>query len=228
MSPWLVLLCSIVMIVSCARKESAEDESPAPATTATAAAVATHAPSQDAVATGASIAVKDAKGITAFEIERAGKDLTVSFTDGGKPRNLYGKQQEGGKRRYAEQGQMVAEVKPSDTGFKVRTPDGKTLQWKVKRDGDKVKISDNEENLHPWVLKTEGDRVEVTDPTGKSIGTVKLDARQHQAVAEAASGGLRFTTSSNRTERFLGVALMDGIPLPMRAIIMAELSAVDR
>jgi hypothetical protein len=222
----LVLLCSIALITSCARKESTDDETPAPATAT--AAVATHAPSQDAVATGASIAVKDAQGVTAFEIERAGKDLTVSFTDGGKSRNLYGKQQEGGKRRYAEQGQMVAEVKPSDTGFKVRTADGKTLQWKVKRDADKVKISDNEENLHPWVLKTSNDRIEVSDPAGKSIGTVKFDARQHQAVAEAASGGQRFTTSSNHADRFLGVALMDGIPLPMRAIVMAELSALDR
>jgi hypothetical protein len=46
-------------------------------------------------------------------------------------------------------------------------------------------------------------------------------------VAEPAAGGLRFTIQSNRADRFLGVALMDAIPLPMRAILMAELSAGD-
>jgi hypothetical protein len=224
----LVLLCTAVLASSCHhRSESAEEDAAAPAPPVTA-SVAAHAPSQDAVSSGASISVKDAKGATAFEIERAGHDLIVSLTDSGKARTLSGKQQEGGKRKYAEQGKILAEVKPSDSGFKVRSDDGKTLYWKVKRDADKVKISNNEENRNPWMLVTSGDRVEVTDPGGKSVGTVRFDARQHQAVAEAVGGGVRFTSISTRPDRFLGVALMEEIPLPLRAIVMAELSSLDR
>jgi hypothetical protein len=155
--------------------------------------------------------------------------MTIRYALDGKVRPIEGEQKNTGKRKYIENGAMIAEVKPGDTGgFKVRSPDGKTLLWKVKREADKAKVSDNEENAHPFELKTKSDRIEVRDGSGKAIGAVRYDAAKHLAVVEDAAGQPRFNAPSERADRFLGVAILDTIPLPLRAIIMAELSSRDR
>lgn len=56
------------------------------------------------------------------------------------------------KKYYDSNNNVVYEVKYKDDGFKLRTASS-DLIWKIKLYDNKVKISDNEENLNPYELK---------------------------------------------------------------------------
>lgn len=183
---------------------------------------------QSLPAPSSAVTIQTTSGQTAFQITPRGDELVVSFTADGTTGSLERKQHTSGKRKYAQNGQLIAEVKPDESGFKVRSPDGKQLYWKLKREADKVKISDNEQNEHPFVLKSKSDRIEVLGPDGTKLGAVRYDAASQRAVVEDASGQMQFTMTSTRADRFLGVALMTSIPIERRAILMAELASLDR
>jgi len=70
----------------------------------------------------------------------------------------------GEKNKYQDaQGTGIAETKAKDAeGFKIRTPDGQTLLWKVKLDAVKVKVSDNEENKNPYELKKKDGKIKIS------------------------------------------------------------------
>lgn len=70
----------------------------------------------------------------------------------------------GEKNKYQDvQGITIAETKAKDAnGFKIRTPDGQTLLWKVKLDASKIKISNNEENRNPYELKKKEGKIKIT------------------------------------------------------------------
>jgi hypothetical protein len=70
----------------------------------------------------------------------------------------------GEKNKYQNtQGIGIAETKAKEAdGFKVRTPDGQTLLWKVKLDAVKVKISNNEENKNPYELKKKDGKIKIS------------------------------------------------------------------
>ncbi|MCU1230343.1 MAG: hypothetical protein JWO97_3227 [Acidobacteria bacterium] len=218
------LLIALALVAAACQKEKPLSElasAPPPASST----AASKPPAADA----APITIFTASGERAFELTLAANKMTIRYALDGKVRTIEGEQKTTGKRKYIENGTMIAEVKPGDTGgFKVRSADGKTLLWKVKREADKVKVSDNEENAHPFELKTKSDRIEIRDGSGKTIGAVRYDAAKHLAIVEDATSQPRFNSPSERPDRFLGVAILDTIPLPLRAIIMAELSARDR
>lgn len=98
----------------------------------------------------------------------------------------------GAKRKYQQGNQVVAEVKSADAkGFKLRNPDG-SLRWKVKLYDDKVKISDNEENLNPFQIKTSDGKFKLKDAQEQEIGritqegeTVFVTSEQQQFVLQA-------------------------------------------
>jgi hypothetical protein len=218
------LLIALTLAAACQKEKPLSELASAPPPASSTAAAA-KPPAADA----APITIFTASGDRAFELTLAANKMTIRYALDGKVRTIEGEQKNTGKRKYIENGAMIAEVRPGDTGgFKVRSPDGKTLLWKVKREADKAKVSDNEENAHPFELKTKSDRIEVRDGSGKAIGAVRYDAAKHLAVVEDAAGQPRFNAPSERADRFLGVAILDTIPLPLRAIIMAELSARDR
>jgi hypothetical protein len=227
MNRTIALLIALTLVAACSKEKPLSEvatESGSPSSAAAPAAAA-KPPAADA----APITIFTASGDRAFEIALAANKMTIRYAADGKVRTIEGDQHSSGKRKYVENGTMIAEVKPGDTGsFKLRSPDGKTLFWKVKRDADKVKISDNEENKNPFELKTKSDRIEIRDASGTAIGAVRFDAAKHTATVEDAAGQARFTFASDRADRFLGVAIIDKIPLPMRAILIAELSARDR
>lgn len=56
------------------------------------------------------------------------------------------------KKYYDGSNNVVFEIKYKPDGFKLRAPSS-TLLWKVKLYDDKIKISDNEENLNPYEIK---------------------------------------------------------------------------
>ena len=218
-----VLLPLIFLVLSCGGRAERTSQDSAPSRPSPAASAVTTPASP-----GATLSIQSAGGAPAFQITPGSSDIKVSFAADGQSSSMEGSQHSSGKRKYTQNGRLIAEVKPTDSGFKVRSPDGKQLFWKIKREADKVKISDNEQNDHPFVLKSKSDRVEVLGPDGKTIGAVRVDSPGHRSVAEDASGQVQFTLVSDHSDRFLGVALMKEIPVAMRAIIMAELSSLDR
>jgi len=70
----------------------------------------------------------------------------------------------GDKNKYQDaQGIGIAETKAKDAdGFKIRTPDGQTLLWKVKLDAAKIKVSNNEENKNPYELKKKDGKIKIS------------------------------------------------------------------
>lgn len=56
------------------------------------------------------------------------------------------------KKYFDASDNVVYEVKYKEDGFKLRTASSQLL-WKVKLYDDKIKISDNEENLNPYEIK---------------------------------------------------------------------------
>ena len=137
----------------------------------------------------------------------AGGDLTVTY-DGGV---VHGKLK-GDKRKYES-----VEVKLGNDGFKVRTLDGKLL-WKVKVAADKIKVSNNEENANPYELKIKDAKVKVFAPGDRFLGEVRVRGNYLEI-------GDKFRAAGTKPDAFYGVALLDGISLRDRAVILAELAA---
>jgi hypothetical protein len=162
-------------------------------------------------------AITRTDGSTAVAVRDAGGGtLEIDVTANGRTQHLRGTSRDTGKRKYTlDNGPVFLEVKPHEEGFKVRDANG-SLHWKVKIDGDKVKISDNEQNANPFVLKN---------------GKV-LDASEHE-LGRVADGQV---TDANRSVvyRFSapttapGVLLMTGIPPEQQAVIIAELLSRKR
>jgi hypothetical protein len=164
-----------------------------------------------------SIVVNSASGTPVVQVAQQGGDLAVTYADG----TLIGRVKDSGKRKYAQNGSVVLEVKRSDDGFKVRTADGKLL-WKIKRKDDKIKISDNEENKSPFELKIKDDKVKVYDPSARLLAEVKTDAGGVKVVD--GTGTALFHGTSLRPEPYFGVAAIQSIPARERAVIIAELA----
>jgi hypothetical protein len=138
---------------------------------------------------------------------------------------LRGEANETDKRKYEwdDQGR-VAEVKPNDDGFKVRTPDGNLL-WKVKISADKIKISNNEENNNPFELKwKEADRVKVA-LGDTELGEMKYYSDRQKIKVKDANERELFESNTSHASAAYGVLLLQTIPETERYIIMAELLA---
>lgn len=142
-------------------------------------------------------------------------------------RHIFG--QTKGDKRFYHQGSIAGpafvEVKISDAGFKLRTPDSQLL-WKIKIADDKIKVSDNEENLKPWTLKTKyDDKVKVEDPAENEIGEVKFSSDTGKIKVKDAADRELFVLRSGKRSAAYGVLLMSGVPEQYRDVIIAELIA---
>jgi hypothetical protein len=204
---WIVFL---VMIAACKARTTAQPARPAPQRApAPMASSSPSAPPQ--------IVVNSASGTPFVQVAQQGGDLSVTYADG----TLIGRVKDSGKRKYAQNGSVVLEVKRSDDGFKVRTADGKLL-WKIKIKDDKIKISDNEENKNPFELKIKDEKVKVYDPGERLLAEVKKDAGGVKVVDGA--GTVLFKSATLRPEPYAGVAAIQSIPPRERAVIIAELA----
>jgi hypothetical protein len=132
----------------------------------------------------------------------------------------------GDKRKFGAGGVSHAEVKASEDGFKLRTPQGKLL-WKVKIDPKKVKISDNEEGNNPFELRIdpEAGRVKVSGE-GKEIAEVKFYADKGEQKVKSSEGNVSlFEMKGSPLSPMLGILALKSIPLEERMILAAELAA---
>ena len=152
------------------------------------------------------VVVTTPAGKRVIEVAPSGGDLTVSY-DGGV---VHGKLK-GDKRKYES-----VEVKFGNDGFKVRTLDGKLL-WKVKVAADKIKVSNNEENANSYELKIKDAKVKVFAPGDRFLGEVRARGNYVEI-------GDKFRAAGTKPDAYLGVALLDGIPMRDRAVILAELA----
>lgn len=177
------------------------------------------------IAAGEKIKVKTPDDQPVVEFKLRDDRITIEVSTSGASRILRGETNEKDKRKYEwEGGNRVAEVKPNDDGFKVRTPDGNLL-WKVKISADKIKISNNEENNNPFELKRkEADRVKVT--LGKTeLGEMKFYGDRQKVKVKDANERELFESNTNHASTAYGVLLLQTIPETERYIIMAELLA---
>ena len=138
---------------------------------------------------------------------------------------LRGDAKESGKRKYELEGRgLVAEVKPDDRGFKVRTIEG-VLLWKVTMAGDTIKVSNNEEHTNPFLLESKGaDRVKVARDTTE-LGAVRFYRDRGKIKVENAAGVEQFESNTTRYSPMYGLVLITEIPDTERFIVMAEVLA---
>jgi len=176
------------------------------------------------VNTAGTLIVTDASGSAVWTLRLDGSHVEITGPDGAR---IVGEQR-GDKRRYRREsdGAALAEVKFSDSGFKLRTPDSELL-WKVKIGDDKIKVSDNEENQNPWVLKTgDDDKAKVLDPSESEVGEVRFQGERIKI--KDAAGDERFLIDTTQRSAGFGVLLMAAIPEQQRGILMAEVLASGR
>lgn len=170
------------------------------------------------------VVVRSAGGSKSFTVTEKGNAIEIVLPSG---ERLVG-EPSGDKRKYrrASGGPQLLEVKPGDSGFKLKTPDGKLL-WKVKITDDKIKVSDNEENANPWSLKVKGDKVKVVDGAEKELAEVRFQADKTK-VKGADGTELWESASPRRRTAAFGVLVLDKIPEEHRAVLMAEIVARRR
>lgn len=118
---------------------------------------------------------------------------------------------------YDPAGDVIAEIKYKETGFKLRKPDG-TLLWKIKVKDNKIKISDNAENKNPYEIKKKEGKYKIKK-TEEELGQVTFDGNN---VKVKATNGT-FKLISNQDSYAFGVLAIKEIPARHRMIIMAEL-----
>jgi len=225
----LVFLFAIGLILGCAKKEEAATDvafstSTAPAPQSPAAAQS--AP-PSASASGEALLARAPSGDVVSVAVAAGPRIEI--VSGGVSTTLTGETKDTGKHKYYDpSGAQLVEVKPGDSGFKVRTPDGKLL-WKVKISDDKIKVSDNEENANAWSVKTGyPDKAKVVDPTEKEVGEVRFANAPSPARVRDAAGTDAWTIEGGTGSGAWGVLLMENVPMNHRAIILAELISRGR
>ncbi len=212
----LVLFVGLVIGGCSDSAPPAENSATLPAATASTAT----APANSA----GTLIVTDASGTATWTLRLDGSHIEISGPDGAR---IIGEQR-GDKRRYRREsdGAALAEVKFSDGGFKLRTPDSQLL-WKVKLSDDKIKISDNEENQNPWVLKTGyDDKAKVLDTYEAEIGEVRFQGERIKIKGVA--GNERFLIDTTQRSAGFGVLLMLAIPEQHRGILMAEIVSSGR
>jgi hypothetical protein len=122
--------------------------SSAPLTSATA---SSSSPSSSSSSASSSTAT--AGGSLPVDVKNSGGTIDIDYVENSQHHRLHGVIKSHGKRKYAlDNGAEVLEVKPGEGEFKVRRPDG-SLLWKIKMDPNKIKVSDNEQNLNPIELR---------------------------------------------------------------------------
>jgi len=219
----------MLVMMACGKNGSPKTEDSsgrpsAPASPAPSAAAPATAPDSGS---SARFIVKTPDDKRAVAVHIAGENVKIEIGDGSAARVLRGSMRGTGKRKYEiEGGPLIAEVKADNDAFKIRSADGKLL-WKVKLAADKIKISDNEENLNPYVLKLRDDGWKVEE-NESSIGEVKFYADRGKIKVKDGGDAELFESNGDRPSAMYGVMLMKRIPETERAIIMAELAARGR
>lgn len=121
------------------------------------------------------IGCKQQHQTTVVDENKTGTTNLIENTTG-KATSYRSKKTKSDKRKYYDTNdQVIYEVKYKSEGFKLRTPSSNLL-WKIKLYDDKIKISDNEENLNPFEIKIISKHEAKLVKDGVEIGRIKYDA----------------------------------------------------
>ncbi len=149
-----------------------------------------------------------------------GKNVNISYK-GKEYSSYYSKD----KHKYKVNGIVVYEVKYKDYGFKLRDANGNLL-WKIKiYPAEKIKISDNPENMNPYKIKFKDDyyakvvKTNSDDDTETLMGKVKR--KNNVVVFEGTQGS--YSVEPNEFHYAFGTLLCPEIPDDQKLIIIAEL-----
>jgi hypothetical protein len=206
-------LVATLALVSCKRESKPATQEVAPAAPIASQPVDTNA-----------IRILDDRGSQNSLLKETSMDVVVGNDAAGS--TFHGELRASGQRRYTPSGNGPSfEVKSDDDGFKLRSPT--KLLWKVKYKDDKIKISDNEENLRPIELKVKKDRIEVSDQ-GLVLGEVRFNSGASQANIMNTSNYQVGSVGTRRLSSAFGLLLAARIPAPERAILELEIFANGR
>lgn len=214
----IVAVTTLVGLVAMGGCQQPKSANAPPATSSSA------SPSPASPASGArsdAVAIRSSDRAFAIEVTRNGSEMLLTIVGNGQRTPVPTTNARGARTYQLASGSV--DVKPSDSGFKLRRSDG-ALLWKVKLDEDKIKVSDNEENRGAWVLKTKyADKVKVLDPRETEIGEVKFYDDRGKAKVKDARDVELFESDTPRHSAALGVLLMSAVPREHQAVIVAEL-----
>lgn len=126
-----------------------------------------------------------------------------------------------GSKKYFSENSFLTHIKDKGPAFKLKTESGELL-WKVKIYKDKIKISNNEENLNPYEIKYKSDRKAKLYKDGKEIGNIKL--KEGKNICNI-SGPESFSISCEQLSPSLLVTACSDIPVKLRLVIVTELLA---
>lgn len=170
--------------------------------------------------------INSVKGKRAIAFKVSTDAVEIRITNSEPTKVIQGKLYKGSKRLYEVAGKgVIDEVKGTEEGFKLRTPDGKLL-WKIHLYPTKLKISDNEEDKNAYVLETKDGQVNI-QLDERSIGTVTRNS-PGEVNAGNSDGKPSFVSHFSRLTVAPGIMLLDKIPEPEKYLIIAELLARGR
>ena len=152
------------------------------------------------------ISDKDGKAIGAFSVNPP----KIQFGS-----NTYTAKEKEDKRKYYTNGTLTYEVKIKDDSYKLRDASSKLL-WKVKTYPDKLKISDNEENLNPFEIKNNNGVIEVSKD-GKVVNSVKIEDKNISVNGQPA-----YSISPASNSFAIGILSIDQIPMEQRIFLLTE------
>jgi hypothetical protein len=111
-------------------------------------------------------------------------------------------------------------AKRQEDAFKIVTPDGR-MRWKVKIDGDKIKVSDNDQNANAYVLRTVNSVTTVTAPDGRVFGRVTYEDGKN--IMRDGTGKVIERMTSKMLRPAYGLLLIDGLAPNDRFVMLVEL-----
>ena len=168
-----------------------------------------------------SLEVLNAEGQVLVKLTWDGERIKVKGADG--QELLKGKPHDGGGRKYKDHyGMVAAKVSGDDESFKLKTETGGLL-WKVKYKGDKIKISQREDNMLAEVLKRKGPEKWAIERDEKAYGKIKFYPEKRNTKVKDAQGETRYQINNERFSPMAGVLLIPGMRVEEAYIIMAEI-----
>lgn len=136
---------------------------------------------------------------------------------------LKAKPRDGGGRKYKDRhGAVVAKVKGDDDAFKLKTERGGLL-WKVKYQGDKIKMSASEDNALPEELRRKGPDKWALERDDQAYGKVKYYPKKRRTKVKDAQGNTRYQIDNENFSPMAGVLLIPGLQREEAYILMAEI-----
>jgi hypothetical protein len=159
---------------------------------------------------------------------QSGTDIGIVYYSGGDRHDITGTAKSGNDRDYqVDGGAIFLRERDRNYGFKLVTPDLSTVRWKVRLYPDKIKISDNDNDVAPRRIRTESpERATLAGPEEEPLGEIVFDGTN--TVVKTSAGVERYRKATAKLEPSYGVFLFDRMPATEKYIVIAELMARDR